>query len=359
MNIPVDHRPKDRFPWSETLEAWVVHRYEDVFAALISSDLSASAASQPKPEEELPTTPDLPIGRKEVMGSIHQHTAVIRQTMKTLGSKYCSQVADQSSFDLQQQLVYPWCNELAFQLLGVEPERYNNQQKANLLEHADNVFRITEGTNRKKADASTNYLAQEFLNLIIERRAQLSDNFFSSFVDNDLQSGVLLSPVVQLFVGTTTSLPLLLGNVFYLLLKYPPLLDQCLEKPKHTMHELIRLAGPTQYVYRVAIADVQIGDRLFKRGDRLAVYLSMANLDEWAYPSPQTVDTTRERRGNLSLGMGQHVCMGTNLIREAVKVLPVLALQQLGRLELQEVEWGGSRAVKGVIQLKVKQEVLT
>lgn len=348
LNIPIDQRPKEQFPWSEDLNAWIVHRYEDVFAALISADLSATAGSQPVPEAELPTTPDERIGRREVMGSIHGHLDDMHHLMQELGTKYCTQLAEESTFDLQQQLVYPWCNELAFRLLGMNPTA---EQKAVLLKHADNVFNIH---NRKESDASTGFLAQEFLNLIIQRREQLSDDFFSSFVDNDLQSGVLLSPVIQLFVGTTTSLPLLLGNVFYLILKNPSILDQCVEKPLHIMHELIRLAGPTQYVYRAVIADMEIGGRLFKRGDRLALFLSQANLDEWAYPSPKIVDSKRERRGSMSLGIGYHVCMGTNLIREAVKVLPVLALKQLRRLELEEVEWGGSKAVRGAVKLQVK-----
>gem|GEM_PF-3872504 len=352
MKIATDQRPDERFPWSDPLNAWVIHRYEDVRQVLMEAGVSAAAGSQPVPKADLPTTPDLPAGRQEVISGLKQQMSVITQMMQELGAAHCQQFTSRSSFDLQQELVLPWCHDLAFALLGIAPD---TEQRTKLLDCATSVFEITDSTNRKKADAATAELVSVFLDLIQQRREAPIGDFFSSFVDNDLPVGVLLSPVIQLFVGVATSLPMLLGNVWVLLLRYPVLLQQFLDQPEPMLHELIRLTGPTRYVYRVVIADTQIGDRLFKRGDRLAVYLSLANQDEAVYPDPGVVNCTRERRQHMSLGLGAHVCLGSSLIRRAVAVLPGVVIEALGSLELMEVEMGGSRAVKGVVGLRVER----
>ncbi len=350
MKIPIDKRPENRFEWSETLNAWMVHKYEDVFAVLISQQVSAAAGSQPMKEESLPLTDDESTSRNEVIIGFNRKAEKLSVIMEDLAAAHCSSVAGKSSFDLQQELVYPWCFDLGFGLLGIEP---TDDQKTEWLNYADGVFRVTEGTDRKQVDAATAFLAAEFMEIIHRRRGQPQNDFISAFVDNDLPVGVMLSPVIQLFVGVTTSLPLLLGNVFSLLLSYPPLLEEFKKNANKQLNELIRLAGPTQYVYRVVLSDLQIGDRLFKRGDRLAVYLSLANYDARYYPAPETVNCTRDRKGHMSLGMGWHACLGAPLIRKAVWVLTEAVFEALSGMALREVEWGGSRAVRGAVRLQV------
>jgi cytochrome P450 len=64
---------------------------------------------------------------------------------------------------------------------------------------------------------------------------------------------------------------------------------------------------------RTATADIEIGDRLIREGDRVVLQLHSANWDSAVFPRPDVFDLDRETQPHLAFGYGAHRCLGGGL----------------------------------------------
>jgi cytochrome P450 len=99
--------------------------------------------------------------------------------------------------------------------------------------------------------------------------------------------------------------------------------------------------------------DVVVGDKTFKRGDRLALFLAHANMDTKQFSCPHQLNSDRNAVTHLSLGKGLHACLGAPIIREALTIIPATMLNYFPRftIETDKVVWGGSGTIRGVVEL--------
>jgi cytochrome P450 len=94
------------------------------------------------------------------------------------------------------------------------------------------------------------------------------------------------------------------------------------------VEETLRLATPTQGMFRVVTRDTTLGGVAIKGGTRIIAVFSSANRDEALFPDPDTFDPDRDNlRLHLAFGKGIHFCLGANLSRLEGQV----ALQELTR----------------------------
>ncbi len=66
---------------------------------------------------------------------------------------------------------------------------------------------------------------------------------------------------------------------------------------------------------RYAREDVTIAGVTIPRGEMVFAVLASANRDERQFPSPDSLDITREPNKHLSFGLGAHFCLGAPLAR--------------------------------------------
>jgi cytochrome P450 len=82
------------------------------------------------------------------------------------------------------------------------------------------------------------------------------------------------------------------------------------------VEESLRLASPTQAIYRVATSDTVLDGVPIPAGARMVVVYGAANRDPSVFPDPDRFDPGRANvRDHLAFGLGVHFCVGAPLSR--------------------------------------------
>ena len=124
------------------------------------------------------------------------------------------------------------------------------------------------------------------------------------------------------------------------------------------VEEALRLASPTQGMYRKVTEDVEIEGTKIPAGDRLLLMFAAANRDPATFPDPDRFDPDRPNvRNHLAFGAGVHFCIGAPLSRlESVVALEKLA-QRWEDFRLSEdntFEYEPSFLLRGLKELVVE-----
>ena len=94
------------------------------------------------------------------------------------------------------------------------------------------------------------------------------------------------------------------------------------ERPRTAVDEIIRWATPVTVFQRTALADVEVGGQLVKKGQRVGLFYASGNHDEAVFENPGTFDILRDPNPHLAFGgHGAHYCIGANLARLEVEVI--------------------------------------
>jgi len=147
------------------------------------------------------------------------------------------------------------------------------------------------------------------------------------------------------FVALSQTLPALLGNTWFALLEHPEQWQRLHLHPgliKPAIEELMRYAGFTRTVTRLATADVRIGETHIHKDQRIVLRLVAANRDPVSFPQPNQIDFARRVPGHLSFGAGLHACVGARLLRMIALTLTSSLLSRFAEARLAgEISWEG------------------
>ena len=72
---------------------------------------------------------------------------------------------------------------------------------------------------------------------------------------------------------------------------------------------------------RTAVEDVELAGQKIRKGETLALFYASANRDERVFDEPFRFRIQRHPNPHLSLGVGEHFCMGAHLARLELRVL--------------------------------------
>ncbi|MEV7319677.1 cytochrome P450 [Streptomyces sp. NPDC093970] len=129
------------------------------------------------------------------------------------------------------------------------------------------------------------------------------------------------------------------GQMFYLLLSRPDLLDRLRAEPEirpRALDELLRWIPHRSAVglSRIALEDVEIKGVRIRAGDAVYVSYLAANRDPDVFPDPGTIDLGRSPNPHVSFGFGPHYCPGGQLGRLEEELLLDALLDRLPGLRL-------------------------
>ena len=125
------------------------------------------------------------------------------------------------------------------------------------------------------------------------------------------------------FVALSQTVPCLLANTWLILLRAPYEIERVRANGSLTaaaVEELLRRASLVRSLHRRAAADLQIGDLLIKRGQRVELMVESANHDPEYFPDPHSLNLSRKTVGHFALGAGSHSCAAASLIRMAIGI---------------------------------------
>ncbi|PWK63577.1 cytochrome P450 [Streptomyces sp. CG 926] len=100
------------------------------------------------------------------------------------------------------------------------------------------------------------------------------------------------------------------------------------------VEEVLRWTSTATHIMRTAVRPVRIHDRRIEAGDKVVFWLPSANRDETVFDAPDVFDVRRSPNRHLSLGFGEHFCLGSMLARVELRLLYGELVKRGVRIEL-------------------------
>ncbi|MCE9651054.1 MAG: cytochrome P450 [Parvibaculum sp.] len=145
-----------------------------------------------------------------------------------------------------------------------------------------------------------------------------------------LTLGEVIRFCITLVVAGAETTTFLLGNLLHNLATMPGMRARLAADRSLVaafIDETLRHSGPPQRLFRIALRDVDVGGRLIKQGDWVALFFAAANHDARVFENPARFDIDRKNLNKqLTFGVGIHHCLGSALARMEARSLVNAAL---------------------------------
>ena len=168
--------------------------------------------------------------------------------------------------------------------------------------------------------------------------AQIDNDDPEGFDSAPLDIAEMLSMIQQLLVAGNQTTTHLLGEMLLLLDEHPEEWARLTEDPlygKDVADEALRLAAPTQGMFRVVSEDTQVGSTSLSAGSRVVLMYAAANRDPEMWEHPDTFQPGREGQAkHLSFGKGPHYCVGAGLARLEARIVAETLGERLSSIQV-------------------------
>ena len=219
-----------------------------------------------------------------------------------------------------------------------------------------NAFMLSSALTPEERIASNEEMVATFAARLAEHTARIAEQPPSEDIEDagDLISALLRAEVdgqrltpeeivrfcVTLVVAGSETTTYLIGNLLYALASEPEVAARVRADRSLLplfIEETMRRDGPPQRLFRVATRDVEVGGKLIRKGDWVALFFGSANRDPAVFPDPARLDIDRPNlRKQLSFGHGLHFCLGSSLARLEVTSMLNAVLDRYQRIELTD-----------------------
>jgi cytochrome P450 len=382
-------RTSDPIFWSEANSYWILTRYADIVtqiqnANLSSNRLRAHADRMPKEAKEYFRPFFTAVASWMLMVDPPDHTRLrglvskaftprvvenMRSLVQTLVDKMLDAVQEKGQMDVIADLANPLPATVIAYLLGV-PGADHQQFKQWSDDVALALSGIDSGATREElhalyitAQKSLLELSAYFRERVVELRRQPQENLLSALVQAEeqgdrLTEDELFANCVLLMIAGHETTTNLIGNGMLALLQNPDkraLLKQNPDLIATAVEELLRYESPVQKMGRIALADIQIGEKQIKQDQLVVLSFAAANRDPEVFASPNELDLARKPNRHLSFGHGLHYCVGAALARleGQITINTVLSRMPKLRLATEKLEWHRNFTLRGLKSLPV------
>lgn len=168
-----------------------------------------------------------------------------------------------------------------------------------------------------------------FEDLTAAKAANPADDVVSVLVTAEIE-GRRLSPEEiilicdNLFVGGTENTRIAAAGGMLAFLEHPGQWRRLVEDPAllpTAVEEVLRWTSTTTHIARTASRPVEIRGRRIDAGDLVTMWIPSANRDDEVFTDPDRFDVSRQPNRHLTLGFGEHFCVGSNLARLEIRLL--------------------------------------
>lgn len=319
--------------------AWIITRYDDVFAALRDQRLVKDRRNA-MTEEEAKKQPWVPgifktlssnmltsdgSDHRRLRGFVQQAFTPrilerLRERVEEVSKELLDEALAKGRIDLIQAYAQPLPATIIAEILGVpdaDRRKFQRWSNALILATASPLFAL-------RALPPIFALLRYIRRLVRERRAQPNDDLLSALIqaesagDKLSEDEVLAMAFLLLVAGYETTVNLI-GNGTLALLQHPEQLTRLRSDPaliSSAVEELLRYSNPiATTIDRYASEDLTIAGATIPRGALVFLALASANRDEHQFVDPDVLDITREPNKHVSFGWGAHYCIGAPLAR--------------------------------------------
>jgi cytochrome P450 len=377
--------------WNETLRAWFLTKYEDIFQALrdprFSSDRVRPVYEQRLSEEQRnarkPTydvllnwmvfmdPPEHTRLRKLVMPAFTPNAiAAMRPRVQEIVNEAIAEVKERKDFDFIHDFAYPVPAIIIAELIGVPAE------DRDLFKHwSDEILVLVFGAagnadRRERAQQALVELTDYLRDLIHKLRDNPGDNIISNLLqvhdvegEAPLTEQELVATLALLVFGGHETTTNLIANGARVLMQHPDQWQKLRDNPelaRSATEEILRFDGPSKMEARVMLEDVELRGKTLRKGDSVYFSQGAANHDPDVFSDPETFDIERTPNRHIGFGHGLHHCLGNFLARLEGEIAFNAIVQNLDGLRPAEGRpevWHPTLMSRGMISFPVQRDV--
>lgn len=349
-------RDDDPVHWNPSYELWMITRHDDLVWLTRHHELFSSAVFKNDERPAYPPINESDLGLYDYVRNYQgdqfiQHDRPAHLEMRRVMHSYFTPKSmeawrpfvrdavkelldaaeERGSMDVMRDLATPLPVLVIAEMMGVpKSERPYIRQLAEKLLYIgrgeyDRMKPLTEGMR-----GMIEYVSP----LVDQRLVDPSDDFISVLARGEKQGvftrhQVLVNTSLLLLAGHETTINLLCNGTLAFT-RHPEQWEKLKEDPagraKQATEECLRYDSPVISIQRIATEDVEMRDKVLRKGDRIRWFISSANRDPEAFPSPETFDIFRQPNQHVAFGSGTHHCLGATLARvEGQEVFKALA----------------------------------
>jgi cytochrome P450 len=343
-----EQAPVARLTMASGRTAWVLTRHADIRAVLadprFSSDRSHPGFPAPKQGQELASgfkfslismdPPEHGPARRGVAGEFtaRRMQALQPQVQQLVDTHLDEMLAGPRPADLVQALALPVPSLVICGLLGVPyaDHEFFQARSAVLLRGRIPV--------NDRIQAGVDLLT--YLDELVTRREQdpTDDLIGRQLKTGTIEHGELVSLALLLLIAGHETTANMISLSALALIENPAAAQAIRDDPARTpgaVEELLRYFTITDLtLFRVALADIEVGGQLIRAGEPVISLILAGNHDPEAFADPGRLDIGRDARPHLAFGFGPHQCLGQNLARMELQVVMDTLLRRVPDLKL-------------------------
>ncbi len=375
--------------WSESLQGWVLTRYDDVANSFRDQRFSCAGLETQVRNQLRGHDPDIAKDfvrlRSQMMlhndGKTHLRLrkpvhlpfskSVVGTFEKRLRESAQSLIADlkkrSSSFDFVSEFAEPFSTRVIAEIFNVP-----HDDRVQFQRWSDDVSRFfgestSDDVARDATTANNAILSLEeyFLVLLKERRERPGDDLISillnSVEDNAISETELVCQCILIMMAGHFSTIDQLSNAMNTLLSNPAELRELVQNPElipRAVEECMRMDGGVIFMARLLTEDVELHGQVMSVGDNVFLGMGAANRDPNTFVDPDRFDLRRESKRHLGFGFGPHQCIGASLARIEMRVAFEELFKAWGAVEFESAKPAQPKAeslfFRGYYSLRVR-----
>lgn len=357
-------RWSDPVHFDDARGVWMLTRYRDIERALRDDARFSAEQGEGTPNSMLVSDPPRHTRLRTLVSKAFTPRMVrqLRPRIAAIINDLLDAVSDRDEIDVIAEFAYPLPLTVIAEMLGVDPDQ-RAFFRAESQKIALSLGPSADPAASKRAAEGRKRLRVYFDDLIARRRAEPRDDLVSEIVRAEERGDLLshaevLGMLILLLIGGHETTVNLIGNSLLALLRNPDQLQRLRTEEgieRTAVDELLRYDSPVQYTGRIARADVELGGKTIRAGDKVRFMLASGNRDADAFDDPDQLDLARDAAHHLSFGYGVHFCLGAELARTEGEIALPAFVRRFPHLRLTtgDLRWRPTSVMRGLEVLPV------